>query len=137
MHIIFYTKMFPYLSVPGTEASGTTIDRATVCVDVFFIDYHSDLWRKKNSLLSLCWTYFNIFLVMVTKPMWTVFMIFKINLIYLKAGETFIYHFQRVNTQCEYYCLFKWRNWILLLFFGHYDMYILILSEWCRWGWSK
>lgn len=92
-----------------------TVDRTTVCVDVFFINYR-DFWRKKISLLSLCWTYFNIFPVMVTKPMWRVFMIFKIYLIYLKAGETLIYHFQRVDTKCEYYCIFKWLNWILLLF---------------------
>lgn len=34
----FYTKSFPYFSVPGTEASGTTVDRMTVCVNVFFIN---------------------------------------------------------------------------------------------------
>lgn len=34
----FYIKSFPYLPAPGTEASGT-VDRATVRVDVFFLNY--------------------------------------------------------------------------------------------------
>lgn len=53
--------MFPYLSVPGTEASGTTVDRATMCVDVFFIDYHSDLWRKKKQFIVIVLDIFQYF----------------------------------------------------------------------------
>ncbi len=95
-----------------------TVDRMAVCVDVFFINSHNDLWRKKICLLSLCWTYFNIFLVMVTKPMWSVFMIFRNYVNLLKSWWNFDLPFskQKVNTKCEYYCLFKWINWILLLF---------------------
>lgn len=116
MHIIFYTKCFPYLSVPGTEASGMTVDRTTVCVDVLFMNYHCNLWRKK-SVHCHCVGHISIFFLWwYNKTMWTVYMLFKIYLIYLKAGKSFIYNFQRVNTKCEYYCLFKWLNWILLLF---------------------
>lgn len=28
----------------------------------------------------------------------------------LKAGNALVYHSERVNTKCEYYCLLKWLN---------------------------